>query len=297
MTMCRSLSTSCYAVEPVTRHCDWVESNLTLRYPRWYATNILLPDNRQIIFGGRDIHQSCEFIPPTVPPTPARYMAFLNMTQDGIACNLSSNMCNYTTNGPNNWYPFAYLLPTPNQIFLFANRDSIIYDYVLNIVVRKFPRIPGNPRNYPSGGSSVMLPMKWEDGYQKVEVMVCGGATNTTNVYANCSTSCGRMVVTDPHATWAMENMPIQRCMGDMVLLPDTNILVINGAQNGFQGWCMATSPALNPVLYQPANALGNRFTVSNPAVIPRMYHSTANLLPVSPFYSNPCPEHVLDCV
>lgn len=280
MSVFRSLPPACYTVEPVNQQCDWVESTLTLKKERWYSTNVLLPDGRQIIFGGRGNHYSNEFSPPT--SAKARYMPFLNMTVDSTKCNVSSNMCNYTTNGPNNYYPYAHLLPKTNQIFLFANRDSIIYDYIKNTVVKIFPRIPGNARNYPSGGSSVMLPLTWEDDYQKVEVMVCGGATNTTNVYAPCSVTCGRMELTSAAPDWVMEDMPIRRCMGDMVLLPDTNMLIINGAQNGYQGWKTATVPALTPVLYEPAKASGARFTVFAGTATPRMYHSTANLLTVS---------------
>jgi hypothetical protein len=70
--------------------------------------------------------------------------------------------------------------------------------------------------------------------------------------------------------------MPIRRTMGDMINLPNGEVLIINGAQNGFQGWGKAGNPALNPVSYNPANG---RYTVQAKTTIPRMYHSTANLL------------------
>lgn len=55
-------------------------------------------------------------------------------------------------------------------------------------------------------------------------------------------------------------------------------ILIINGAQNGAQGWENAASnPALNPVVY---DADKWTFEVQPATTIPRMYHSTANLLP-----------------
>lgn len=55
-------------------------------------------------------------------------------------------------------------------------------------------------------------------------------------------------------------------------------ILIINGAQNGAQGWDNAASnPALNPVIYDPDSWT---FQVQPASTIPRMYHSTANLLP-----------------
>ncbi|KAG0600303.1 hypothetical protein M758_11G023100 [Ceratodon purpureus] len=282
----RSLSPDCYAVEPINKYCDWQENKvansstpLYLKWQRWYSTNVLLPDGRQIVFGGKNSKDTCEFTPPSATNQRARTMAFLTMTTDSLTCDTTTNpYCAISKNGPNNWYPYAYLLPN-DMIYLFANRDSIMYDYKKDVVVRNYPKIPGNPRNYPSGGSSVMLPLKWEDGYASAEVVICGGATNTSNAYALGSTSCGRMKVTDPAPEWIMEDMPIPRIMGEMVMLPDGSAIIINGAMAGFQGFKTATVPVLTPVLYSPDKALGLRFTLMKPSVIPRMYHSTANLL------------------
>jgi len=204
-------------VEPTDRHCDWVEAAEPLKVGRWYSTNQLLPDGRQIIVGGRNTF-TLEYAPPS-SKTSAIYFPFLNQTAD--------------SKGPNNWYPFVHLLPH-GELFIFANRDSIIYDYKLNKVVRTFDKIPGSARNYPSGGSSVMLPLGWENNWQKVYILVCGGATSVIS-QASCQTTCGRIEVTNgvANATWAMEVMPSPRCMGDMVLLPDTNVMIINGAKNG----------------------------------------------------------------
>jgi hypothetical protein len=67
--------------------------------------------------------------------------------------------------------------------------------------------------------------------------------------------------------------------MGDMTLLPNGNVLIINGAGAGTAGWENGRNPVLNPVIYRPDNALGSRFELQNPTTIPRMYHSTAILL------------------
>ncbi|KAG0485871.1 hypothetical protein HPP92_009753 [Vanilla planifolia] len=81
----------------------------------------------------------------------------------------------YATNqGGNNLYPFVHLSSDGN-LFIFANRDSILFDYRRGTVLRTFPRLPGDgSRNYPSTGSSVMLPLEHSDNFQRVEVMVCG---------------------------------------------------------------------------------------------------------------------------
>ncbi|KAG2268259.1 hypothetical protein Bca52824_062814 [Brassica carinata] len=61
------------------------------------------------------------------------------------------------------------------------NRASILFDFVNHRIVKEFPEIPGgDKRNYPSTGSSVLLPLflTGENNRSKVsaEVLVCGGA-------------------------------------------------------------------------------------------------------------------------
>ncbi|KAJ7525143.1 hypothetical protein O6H91_17G038300 [Diphasiastrum complanatum] len=247
--------------------CDWVEAtDQTLQQGRWYATNQLLPDGtRQIIVGGRNVFTT-EFIPANGQGTTT--LRLLKQTND------AQN---------DNYYPYVHLIPDGN-LFIFANRDSILYDYTTNTVVRTYPTIPGEPRNYPSAGSSVLLPLTASDGFQTAEVVVCGGAQYgaflNTQKFLTASDSCGRITVTDANPGWAMETMPTPRTMGDMVLLPTGDVLIINGAQNGCQGWGNAKNPALSPVLYTPAAAAGKRFTTLAATTIPRVYHSTANLLP-----------------
>lgn len=203
----------------VTQNCDWVESaTQQLQAPRWYATNQLLPDGRQIIIGGRAAF-NIEYIPPSA--NGPLYFDFLNATNDAQNDNL---------------YPYVHLMPDGN-LYIFANQDSIVYNYVTNTVVKTFPRIPGGPRNYPSAGSSVMLPLLAANQFSVVEVLVCGGAQYGAFLAPwtkkPCSITCERIVVTDVNPIWMEEKMPIARCMGDMILLPNTDVLIINGASVG----------------------------------------------------------------
>lgn len=222
LPLCRTLSSNCYTVEPITKQCDWVETKARLSVGRWYSTNQLLPDGRQIIVGGRKT-QTLEYSPPS--------------GRGAIPLGLLSN---------GQLYPFVHLLPT-GDLFIFVNKHSIIYNYQNNKVVRTFPLIPGNPRTYPNGGSSVILPLKWEDDHQVAEILVCGGATSSSSKTATCSNTCGRIVATKANSNWVIETMPNPRCMGDMILLPDTNVLIINGAGKGNISNC-TDHPRLNVV-------------------------------------------------
>ncbi|KAI3846815.1 hypothetical protein MKW92_040407 [Papaver armeniacum] len=244
--------------------CDWQEFD-GLNARRWYATNHILPDGRIIVIGGRRAF-SYEFYPTS--KTLINF-PFLSQTNDA--------------GEENNLYPFVHLNVDGN-LFIFANNRAILFDYKKNSIVRTYPQIPGgDPRNYPSSGSSVLLPLSAAG--TEAEVLICGGAPRGSYAQANKGVfvaalrTCGRIKITDASPQWVVENMPTARVMGDMTLLPDGNVLIVNGASSGTAGWEIARNPVLSPVIYRPDSAVGSRFQVQNPSKTPRMYHSTAVLL------------------
>ncbi|GLT57949.1 hypothetical protein SLA2020_308820 [Shorea laevis] len=255
---------------PCKGNCDWVEVSNGLAAPRWYATNHILPDDRQIIIGGRN-QFNYEFYPKN--PSPDLFdLPFLSETNDPEV--------------ENNLYPFVHL-NTDGNLFVFANNRAILLDYVNNKVVKKYPMIPGaEARSFPSTGSSVLLPLKnIQAPIVEAEVLICGGgakgcfAQSMKNIFLPALDTCARIKITDPNPQWVMEKMPRRRVMGDMILLPDKSVLIINGAASGSAGWEQGRDPVFNPVIYRPDNTIGSRFVVQNPTTIPRMYHSTAGLL------------------
>ncbi|KAF3434188.1 hypothetical protein FNV43_RR25291 [Rhamnella rubrinervis] len=265
--------------------CDWVEDPNGLNSSRWYASNQILPSGKIIVVGGR-FQFSYEFIPKSSPSDYKLYqLSFLKETR-------------YSAKVPNNLYPFLHLAPDGN-LFIFANDRAILLDYVNNKVVRKFPVMPGGvSRNYPSTGSSVLLPLDLASAgggnsitiFPEAVVLVCGGTLPDSNIKAETGTfisaskSCGRLTISEENPKWEMEEMPIHRVMGDMILLPTGDVLIINGAAKGSAGWNVAIEPVLNPVLYKPkititSNNITDRFEILSPTIIPRLYHSTAHLL------------------
>ncbi|XP_026437136.1 aldehyde oxidase GLOX1-like [Papaver somniferum] len=255
-------------------NCDWMEDQKGLVVPRWYASNQILPNGKVIVVGGRG-QFSYEFIPKSSLPSDSKVFAlpFLLETSDVAE---------------NNLYPFTHLSPDGN-LFIFANTKSILFDYVNDRVVRNdYPVMPGGvSRNYPSTGSSVLLPLKLGLSNSTIdtpdaEVFICGGAPLTSYLTAIRGTflpaakSCGRLMITAAQPQWQMEEMPMERAMGDMLLLPTGDVLLINGAKKGAAGWYLGREPVLNPVLYQPESG---KFEVMQPSKTPRMYHSTAILI------------------
>nr|GMD99291.1 aldehyde oxidase GLOX-like [Ipomoea batatas] len=270
------------------KKCDWVEIPGALHRWRWYATNHILLDGRQIIIGGRE-EFNYEFYPKTPGADLLYNLPFLAETNDPGA--------------ENNLYPYVFLNVDGN-LFIFANNRAILYDYFKHAVVRLYPGIPGGePRSYPSTGSAVLLPLKVFQGPGiVVEVLICGGApkgafpASEKGVFMGGLNSCGRIRINDPNPVWAMEAMPMARLMGDMVTLPTGDILIVNGAARGSAGYGDGRDPVQAPVLYHPDNPVGTRFEVLNPSGIPRMYHSSAILLRDSRVLvggSNPHPNYV----
>ncbi|XP_058105759.1 aldehyde oxidase GLOX1-like [Magnolia sinica] len=254
--------------------CDWEEYPTALSVQRWYATQQILPDGSFIVVGGRR-QFSYEYVPRAGESNPTNFrLPFLQETTDKVE---------------NNLYPFVHL-STDGNLFIFANNRSILLDPTSNTVVREFPILRGGSRNYPSSGMSVLLPIRLRgDQAGKVvsaEVLVCGGSPSWSaklaaeGKFVPALQTCGRITITKADTVWRTELMPSSRVMGDMLLLPNTDVLMINGAMNGSAGWGFASEPNLEPLLYKTMKPQAERFVRLKPATIPRMYHSTSAVLP-----------------
>ncbi|KAJ3410744.1 hypothetical protein HDV05_003283 [Chytridiales sp. JEL 0842] len=152
----------------------------------------------------------------------------------------------------------------------------------------EFPKLPGGPwRSYPWTGAGILLPLDPYDNYEP-SVLVCGGSINNQPPYVSSNTvpaqkSCGLIYPERPDADWITGpdvDMPTPRVMGDMLHLPDGTLLNLNGAQLGMAGWDMGRSPNLEAELFLPRNPRGSQWQRLNSTTIPRMYHSSALLLP-----------------
>ncbi|XP_030541725.2 aldehyde oxidase GLOX1-like [Rhodamnia argentea] len=256
-------------------NCNWRDTPNVLGNGRWYSTQTKLEDGAFIVMGGRRSY-SYEFVTVNNKiSAKTTFFPFLEETTD-----LDEN----------NLYPFVNLLPDGN-LFVFANSRSIILDARRNKIIREFPRLIGGSRNYPASGMSALLPMVLKNHVDsrmvKAEVIVCGGAKSTAyraveknNMFMPALQDCARLVVTDPNAQWQKEAMPSRRVMGDMLILPTGDLLMLNGATKGTAAWNFAEDPNYVPVLYSPQKPAGERFRELKAATIPRMYHSTSMVLP-----------------
>lgn len=214
---------------------------------------------------------------------------------------------------PSNLFPHVFTLPD-NRLFVAANKKAMIYDWKTN-TEQRLPDFPNGVRvNYPWSAGAVLLPLTPENNYTP-EVLFCGGSTIDDKLPSNrmssqtpASKQCARMVLTKDGIAkgWQTENMPGGRLMIDAVLMPDGNVLLINGAKTGVStlitplsrlifpphqlsgygnvkdqvGQSNADNPYNTPWLYRPNAPKGSRFQQGlGTTNIPRMYHSTASLL------------------
>ncbi|KAI8093205.1 glyoxal oxidase N-terminus-domain-containing protein [Halteromyces radiatus] len=251
--------------------CEWSEYKTGhMTNNRWYPTVEQLPEGDIFIIGGstkgaavnRDEINvpSYEFWPPRGDGREI-HMPFLNETM------------------PFNLYPFVFALPDGN-LFIFANRQSMIFDYNNNRVVKRLPDIPGMVRSYPLTGGAVMLPLDPANDYN-VEILVCGGSENMKK-NAKADATCGRINLGDEEPKWEMDTFVYPRLMPDGVILADGSILWVNGCQRGWAGYNGRNhDPTFDPIIYDSKKPHGDRWTTGLANTdIARMYHSVALTLP-----------------
>uniref|UniRef100_A0A0E0DUP9 Galactose oxidase-like Early set domain-containing protein n=1 Tax=Oryza meridionalis TaxID=40149 RepID=A0A0E0DUP9_9ORYZ len=254
--------------------CDWREYPNSFAEGRWYATQQVLPDGRFIVFGGRRAF-SYEFVPqPGMTNGQSIKFPLLRETTDDVE---------------NNLYPFVNLLPDGN-LFVFANDRSVVFDHRTGKVVRELPKLAGGGRNHPASAMSAMLPLDLRNltrgADPEPEVIVCGGALKTAfrlgenNTYQPTLRDCARINLGKIDAVWAVEAMPVGRVMGDLLVLPTGDLLMLNGAAKGSSGWGFARQPILSPILYSPRHPEGSRFRPLAASTVARMYHSSSAVLP-----------------
>lgn len=175
-------------------------------------------------------------------------------------------------------------------------------------------------RTYPASGATVMLPLTPANNYTAT-VLFCGGSNLQPDQWNPddwdiaaypADNSCVR-ISPDVDRKWHKDaTLPEGRTMGNFLLLPDGSIFLVNGgrlgtAGYGTQDWTIqdsyANSPIMTPLVYTPGTGFGSgsaatgsfsRAGLGN-TTIPRLYHSTAIVLPDGSVFiagSNPHPDY-----
>ncbi|KAF9535190.1 copper radical oxidase [Crepidotus variabilis] len=312
--------------------CGWYDdpSVLSMKKFRWYSTVEPTATGEIVIMGGMvtggyinrhvpntdprleggQAEPSYEYY-PSRPADPADFQFIINTS--GL-----------------NAYPHAFLMPS-GKIFVQANLSTVLWDHEANIET-PLPDMPkGVIRVYPASGGVAMLPMTPANNYSST-IIFCGGTDIPEPQWGDyvgpngnpwehpASTDCQR-ITPEPQDNSAPvyvqdDDMPDGRTMGQIILLPDGKLLMVNGGAKGTAayasstpltpqanmpfGTSLCTDEVLHPALYDPNAPAGSRWSKDNlgSTTIPRLYHSTALLLPDASVLiagSNPNPDVNID--
>ncbi len=214
---------------------------------RWYPTVTVLPDGTVLAFSGLTAAGSTN-------------------TKDEI---FSPSTWSWSKPNAAGWgpplYPRMHVLPNGNVFESGPNARSRYYypaTHTWSPVVAT--------TNYASTrthGSSVLLPLTPANNYKPV-VMILGGG----GAYATATTERIDLSAAIPTWQWG-PSMSEPRIEMNAVLLPSGKVLALGGSGVDEN----ASTASYNADLYDPAN---NTFSPAGKNAIPRLYHSTAILLP-----------------
>jgi len=292
----------CDAPDGVGEGCTLFEDPATLHLAvnRWYPSSLRIFDGSLMIIGGTNNAT------PFYNMFPENSFEFFPKKDDGQV--RPSPFLERTV--PSNLFPRGFALPD-GKVFIVANNQSIIYD----VEAKTETILPSLPNGVhvtnPKDGTATLLPLSPPDYIP--EVLVCGGSNTSDSIpSANLSSQdpasdqCTRITLTPEgiEQGWIVERMPEGRMMPEMILMPNGQILITDGAGTGYAaldsvgdtiGNSNADHPVLTPVLYDPNAALGDRFSSEGlpNAEIARMYHSGITLTPSGSIFlagSNPNP-------
>ncbi|KAG8969253.1 hypothetical protein FRC03_003778 [Tulasnella sp. 419] len=267
--------------------CEWTDNPKDyMTTERWYPTIETLEDGSAIVIGGNTLGG---FVSATDNNNPT--YEFWPRRGDGKPITL--HILERTL--PANLYPLTFLLPSGN-LFVQTNWAAEIFDYKKG-TESPLPDIPHAVRTYPGSAANTMLPLTPANNWTAT-VVFCGGTDLQPNQWRKtivlnvpASASCVRMSPDISNEWEEDESLPEGRVMGNFILLPNGKIFLVNGVNQGVAGygndtWALgqsyATGPLYKPLMYDPDAPIGSRFTDQglSASPIPRLYHSTATLLP-----------------
>lgn len=235
---------------------------------RWYPTCVELPDGRVLIVGGQQWAQdegapNCTFqvYDPDEgmqPPLPLPLLC-----REGAM------------------FPFTFVLPT-GKALIHAGRQTCFLDLdtfeLDGRVLDAAEREGRNSRTYDVQGTAVLLPLRPDDDppYRARVMLLGGGGAPEVTANTPATNTCEILDLGEPEPAWRLAApMARRRVMPDAVLLPDGNVLVVNGSSTGKAD--AGANPVLETELYDVERGV---WTTLCSMKTPRLYHSVALLLP-----------------
>jgi hypothetical protein len=217
-----------------------------MSYRRWYPTSTTLPDGRALVTSGGQTCLTClADVPEIFDP----------------ATNTFSTLPTARLAVP--YYPFIYVLPDGKVIDAGANENPVATS-TLDLTTKRWTTLDPIVRD---GHSSAM--------YQPGKILK-SGASGDSGSTGNAVATAFVLDTTQPSPAWRqVASMANPRAFHNTTLLPDGTVLVTGGgtARDGYD----VTKSVKMAELWSPSTETWR--TLSS-AAIPRLYHSTALLLP-----------------
>lgn len=294
--------------------CGWWENAnvLQMQKSRWYSSAEPLANGTITLIGG---FVNGGYINRNYPNTdPATEGGAAEPTVEFFPSTGAARIMQFMvdTSGLNS-YAHAFMMPSGNM-FIQANVSAMLWNPD-TFNENRLPDVPnGVVRVYPASGGVAMLPLTPQNQYNPT-LLFCGGSdmpeydwgnyswpfVDTWNVPA--SNDCQRITpepLDGSSPAWEQDDDMLEsRTMGQLIILPDSTLLVVNGGLNGTAGYAertlttptygqmpfgmsLASGPVGRPSIYNPSASKGSRWSSNglSTSSIPRLYHSSAILLP-----------------
>ncbi|KAJ6497006.1 DUF1929-domain-containing protein [Mycena vitilis] len=292
-------------------NCQWFDNPavLSMQKQRWYSAAEMLGDGTIVIIGGFVNGGYVNRNTPNLDPTTSGGAA--EPTYEFFPSNgqPAQNMNFMTKTSGLNAYAHTYLMAS-GQVFVQANFSTMLWDPTTNNET-PLPDMPGQViRVYPASGGVAMLPLTVANNYTQT-LLFCGGSDMPDAAWGNysfpnintwdypASKDCQRITPEAANAAYEQdEDMLEGRTMGQFIILPTGQLLIVNGGVNGTAGYAdatgqtplggmpfgqsLASGPVGTPAIYDPNAPLGSRWSNAglSSSNIARLYHSSALLLP-----------------
>lgn len=264
---------------------------MQLTEKRWYPGTVTLADGRALVIQGSATPGSGYRVEPNVEILPL-LEGCPDRTNPKCSIPISVLQRSMDRNSEKALYPYATVLPNGN-LFLFCGQFSSILDTASETFeeIKELPILLDRPgqkeseapsRSYPGSGSFVLLPLDPDDGY-KATVLGCGGSYADKKVDSQCLDTCATIEPLSENPQWEYGKMKGPRVMLDLILLPNEEVLIINGARLGYADFdgVKFGEAEHEALIYDPKVSDPNKRTRSaGESPISRVYHSVALLLP-----------------
>lgn len=216
-----------------------------MAHGRWYGSSLILGNGSLMAYSGQDenhfVNQSVEI-----------YQTSTGWSQQ------------YLTTIKPSLYPRMHLLPDGNVFVSGTVPKSSVFHTATNTFEADVATtvLPQNRK----GGASVLLPLRPGNGYN-AKIMILGGVTPSTK-------TCEIIDFANPTLEWrSTAAMTYPRIRLNAVLLPDGKVFASGGSFLDED----ASTASLNAETFDPTT---ETWSPSSAAAFPRLYHSSALLLP-----------------